>query len=81
MVLLALTSIVAVAQDQGGRDKGQNCGQAKRLYRQLWSSGVVTFIVNQQGRVYQKDLGPNPAQSAGDMVEYNPDPTWTLAKE
>jgi len=81
MVLLALTSIVAVAQDQGGRDKGQNCGQAKKQYRQWGSSGVVTFIVNQQGRVYQKDLGPNPAQIAGGMVEYNPDPTWTLAKE
>ena len=42
---------------------------------------MVTFIVNQEGRVYQKDLGPNPAQIAGDMVEYNPDPTWTLVKE
>ncbi|MGH9482069.1 MAG: DUF2950 family protein, partial [Terriglobales bacterium] len=27
-------------------------------------SGVMTFIVNQQGRVYQKDLGPETAAAA-----------------
>lgn len=40
------------------------------------SSGVMTFIVNQQGRVYQKDLGPNTEAVAKAMMEYNPDPSW-----
>jgi hypothetical protein len=42
------------------------------------SSGVMTFIVNQQRRVYQKDLGPNTAAIAKAMIEYNPDPSWQL---
>jgi hypothetical protein len=39
-------------------------------------SGVMTFIVNQDGQVYQKDLGPDTAQLATDMVAYDPDATW-----
>jgi len=42
------------------------------------ASGVMTFIINQQGRVYEKDLGPNTARIAGAMTEYNPDSTWTM---
>jgi hypothetical protein len=41
----------------------------------------MTFIVNQQGRIYEKNLGAKTAQIASAMTEYNPDPTWTLAKE
>jgi len=41
-------------------------------------SGVMTFIVNQDGQIYQKDLGPNTGQIAGEMVAYNPDTTWQL---
>jgi hypothetical protein len=44
-------------------------------------SGVMTFIVNQQGKVYQKNLGPNTLKSAQALEEYNPDKTWTLVKE
>lgn len=44
-------------------------------------SGVMTFIVNQQGRVYQKDLGPGGAETARAMVEYNPSPSWKLAEQ
>jgi hypothetical protein len=44
-------------------------------------SGVMTFIVNQQGRVYQKDLATKTAKTAGTMKEYNPDKTWTLSPE
>jgi len=40
-------------------------------------SGVMTFIVNQDGVVYQKDLGPNSAAIARAMKEFNPDSTWT----
>jgi hypothetical protein len=40
-------------------------------------SGVMTFIVNHDGVVYQKDLGPNTAAIARAMKEFNPDSTWT----
>jgi hypothetical protein len=39
-------------------------------------SGVMTFIVDQEGQVYQKDLGLNTSQIATEMVSYNPDATW-----
>ena len=39
-------------------------------------SGVMTFIVNQDNQIYQKDLGPNTDQIASEMVAYNPDATW-----
>ena len=42
-------------------------------------SGVMTFLVNHDGVVYQKDLGPNTAQIAQAMKEFNPDSTWTKA--
>jgi hypothetical protein len=44
-------------------------------------SGVMTFIVNQQGKVYQKNLGSNTLKIAQAMEEYNPDKTWTLVKD
>ena len=40
------------------------------------NSGVMTFIVNHTGTVYEKDLGPNTAKLAERMTAYNPDSTW-----
>jgi hypothetical protein len=40
----------------------------------------MTFIVNQQGRVYQKNLGPDTEKLASAMTEYNPDPSWQLVQ-
>ena len=40
------------------------------------NSGVMTFIVNQNGVVYQKDLGPQTSDLAATMKEYNPDDSW-----
>jgi hypothetical protein len=40
------------------------------------TSGVMTFIVNHDGVVYQKDLGPNTGKVAAAMKSFNPDPTW-----
>ena len=40
------------------------------------NSGVMTFIVNHAGDVFQKDLGPNTARLAERMTSYNPDATW-----
>lgn len=45
------------------------------------SSGIMTFIINQQGDVYQKDLGPDTTQLARQMTEYNPDSSWTFVKD
>lgn len=43
------------------------------------SSGVMTFIVNQDGVVYQKDLGKNTPTLAKSMKEYNPNSRWQKA--
>lgn len=45
------------------------------------SSGIMTFIVNQEGKIYQKDLGSDTIELARQMTEYNPDSTWTLVKD
>jgi hypothetical protein len=42
-------------------------------------SGIMTFIVNQQGRAYQKNLGPDTAKIAKAMKAYDPDKTWTVS--
>jgi hypothetical protein len=39
-------------------------------------SGVMTFIVNQDGQVHQKDLGPKTEEIAKTMKKYDPDKTW-----
>jgi hypothetical protein len=43
------------------------------------TSGVMTFIVSQEGVVYQKDLGPDTASAAKRMKRFNPDRTWQRA--
>jgi hypothetical protein len=48
---------------------------------QYGNSGVMTFIVNHDGKVFQKDLGKNTASVAATMKEYNPDKTWEEVKE
>jgi len=45
------------------------------------SSGVMTFIVNQEGVVYQKDLGKKTDTLAKAMKEFNPDSSWQKAEE
>jgi hypothetical protein len=39
-------------------------------------TGIQTFIVSQEGVVYQKDLGPNTLTILKNMERYNPDKTW-----
>lgn len=43
------------------------------------NSGVMTFIVNEDGVVYEKDLGQDTEKLAAEMAEYNPDKTWAPA--
>jgi len=45
------------------------------------SSGVMTFVVNEDGVVYQKDLGKKTDNLAKAMKEYNPDSSWQKAEE
>ena len=44
------------------------------------NSGVMTFIVNQQDKVCQKNLGSRTSRIAGAMTSYDPDDTWTLVR-
>jgi hypothetical protein len=44
------------------------------------SSGVMTFIVNQTGVIYQKDLGDETAEVASATTVYAPDETWKKAE-
>jgi hypothetical protein len=40
----------------------------------------MTFIVNHDGVVFQKDLGPNTRALAHAMRAFNPDGTWAKAE-
>jgi len=44
------------------------------------ASGIMTFIVNQNGVIYQKDLGKNTGKIAAAMKLYDPDKTWKKVK-
>jgi hypothetical protein len=44
------------------------------------SSGVMTFIVDKSGSIYEKDLGPDTTKLAQTMIVYDPDSTWQLTK-
>ena len=44
------------------------------------SSGVMTFIVNQDGVVYQQDLGEQTSDLASKITAYNPDTSWEPAQ-
>ena len=39
-------------------------------------TGIMTFIVNQDGVIHEKDLGADSAATAGKMSDYNPDESW-----
>ena len=46
------------------------------------SSGVMTFIINQDGEVWQRDLGDDTQKAAQALTQFNPDAGWTpLAPE
>lgn len=66
----------------GARDYTVNGQLAKGFGFVAWpaeyrNSGVMTFIVNQDGTIYEKDLGEDTAKIAAEMTEYNPDKTWS----
>lgn len=45
------------------------------------ASGVMTFMINKDGVIVQKDLGPDTAKLASAIVEYNPDKSWEEVDE
>jgi Protein of unknown function (DUF2950) len=44
------------------------------------SSGVMTFIVDQSGTIYEKDLGPATTKLGQLMTAFDPDSTWHKAE-
>ncbi len=57
-------------------------GFALVAYPIRWGeSGIMTFIVNQAGVVYQRSLGEKTAIKAIAMTEYNPDRRWRVVQE
>ena len=40
------------------------------------ASGIMTFVVNQQGIVFQKNLGRETAEAAKGITAYDPDDSW-----
>jgi Protein of unknown function (DUF2950) len=56
-------------------------GFALVAYPEHWGeSGVMTFVVNQWGKVYQSNLGAQSADLAVAMTDFNPDEDWTAVK-
>ena len=45
------------------------------------NSGVMTFVMNQDGLFLQKDLGKTTTETASAMTEFNPDASWTIVQE
>ena len=47
---------------------------------QYGDSGIMTFIIDKNGLVFQKDLGNNTDQAAAAITEFNPDKSWTIVE-
>ena len=45
------------------------------------NSGVMTFLINQDGVLLQKDLGKTTKEIASAMTEFDPDNTWTVVPD
>jgi hypothetical protein len=45
------------------------------------NSGVMTFIINQDGVLLQKDLGKTTTETAAAMSEFDPDTDWSLVED
>ena len=44
------------------------------------NSGVMTFIINQDGVLLQKDLGKSTTETATAMTEFDPDSSWVIVE-
>ena len=59
-------------------DRGLRAGC---VARGIWRLGDQNFIVNQDGIVYEKDLGPTTAAVATAMTRFNPDKSWQVSPD
>ena len=48
---------------------------------QYGDSGIMTFMINQNGVMYEKDLGKTTDQVAVAITEFNPDQSWKMMEE
>jgi hypothetical protein len=48
---------------------------------QYGNSGIMTFVVNQEGIIFEKNLGKNTVSIANSMKNFNPDKTWMQVKD
>ena len=63
-------------------DGALKSGFALVAYPEHWGqSGVMTFIVNQDGKVYQRNLGEKSTRLGAKMKEYNPDSNWSIVQD
>lgn len=71
----------------GGRMNYLSHGALKKgfalvAWPQHWDqSGVMTFIVNQDGKVYQRNFGDKTSRISARIKEYNPDSQWQLVQD
>jgi hypothetical protein len=64
------------------RDGEMTGGFALVAYPVRWgASGIMTFVVGQDGVVYERSLGEKTARIAAAMTGYNPDSRWTVVQE
>ncbi|WP_374088951.1 DUF2950 domain-containing protein [Methylomicrobium lacus] len=45
------------------------------------SSGIMTFVVNHRGKIYQKNLGPKTTELVAAMKAFDPDASWEAVDE
>ncbi|AQH00181.1 hypothetical protein A9R05_04715 [Burkholderia sp. KK1] len=70
------------AHAQGGAKNYMQGGQLKDGFgliatpARYGQTGVMTFIVNQDGQIYEKDLGPASIQRAAAIKSFDPDSSW-----
>ncbi|HXM66499.1 MAG TPA: DUF2950 domain-containing protein [Candidatus Acidoferrum sp.] len=78
-----------ILKGEGGKGRGEHSyiedGKMTRGFAfvaypaEYRSSGVMTFVVNQDGIVYEKDLGPRTAEIAKKLSRYDRDSSWRKA--
>ncbi|HKU00915.1 MAG TPA: DUF2950 domain-containing protein [Paraburkholderia sp.] len=70
--------------DGGARSYMENGQLANGFALVAWpaqygKTGVMSFIINQDGKLYQKNLGPNGARTAAALKSFDPDSSWQAA--
>ncbi|WP_245933139.1 DUF2950 domain-containing protein [Caballeronia novacaledonica] len=72
------------ANAQGGAKSYLSDGMLKQGFgliatpARYGQTGVMTFIVNQDGQIYEKDLGPATTRAAAAIKSFNPDSSWQV---